>query len=72
MMNMMQKIQSQIMALCHYVRHNCFSVSSSIRPDQINLLLYRFTGPIFSIPKKNFRALMQMMTSYREVVTFAT
>ena len=42
-----------------------------IRPDQINLLLHGFTGPILAFLKK-FYVHAQMTTPYREVVTFAT
>ena len=41
-----------------------------IRTYQLNSLLHGFAGPIFSIPKK-IHAHPQMMTPYREAVTFA-
>ena len=48
---------------------NCWH---TIRPDQINLLLQRFAGPIFILPKINSHAHAQLATLYLEAMTLAT
>ena len=45
-------------------------MKKKIRPDQINLLLFRFAGPIFALLEKKFKCACAVSTSYQTLWNF--